>query len=82
MTVAGTGVTHYKHKVVAGTTCSATGYGSETAVATKITDSISSLADGSIILCVLGRDAAGNWQTTATSKNMDKGRDRTDDNNR
>ena len=43
VTVAGTGVTHYKHKTVAGTTCTATGYGSETAVATTITDDISTL---------------------------------------
>ena len=72
VTVAGTGVTHYKHKVAAGTTCTATGYGSETAVATKITDSISSLADGSVVLCVLGKDAAGNWQTSATSASWTK----------
>ena len=72
VTVAGTGVTHYKHKTVTGTTCTATGYGSETAVATTITDTISSLSDGSIILCVLGKDAAGNWQTTATSATWTK----------
>ena len=72
VTVAGTGVTHYKHKVVAGTTCSATGYGNETAVGTNITDSISSLSDGSVVLCVLGRDAAGNWQSSATSASWTK----------
>ena len=72
VTVAGTSVTHYKHKTVTGTTCTATGYGSETAIATSITDDISSLADGSIILCVLGRDTAGNWQSTATSATWTK----------
>ena len=72
VTVAGTGVTHYKHKTVRGTSCTASGYGSETAIATNITNSISSLLDGSIILCVLGRDAAGNWQTTATSASWTK----------
>ena len=72
VTVAGTGVTHYKHKVVAGASCTATGYGSETAVATTITDDISTLSDGSIILCVLGKDAAGNWQSTATSATWTK----------
>ena len=72
VTVAGTGVTHYKHKVVTGSACTATGYGSETAVATTITDDISSLADGSIILCVLGKDTAGNWQSTATSATWTK----------
>ena len=39
---------------------------------TNITDTISSLSDGSIILCVIGRDAAGNWQTTATSATWTK----------
>ena len=64
--VAGTGVTHYKHKVVAGTICTSTGYGSEVAVATAITDDISSLSDGSVVLCVVGKDSAENWQTSAT----------------
>ena len=72
VTVAGTGVTHYKHKTVTGSSCTATGYGSETAIATTITDDISSLSDGSIILCVLGRDSVGNWQTTATSATWTK----------
>ena len=72
VTVAGTGVTHYKHKTVTGTTCTASGYGSETAIATNITDDISTLSDGSIILCVLGKDNAGNWQTTATSATWTK----------
>ena len=72
VTVAGADVTHYKHKVVSGTVCTASGYGSETAVATVITDSVASLADGSIILCVLGRDVAGNWQTAATSASWTK----------
>ena len=71
--VAGTDVTHYKHKVVTGSTCTSAGYGSETPVATAITDSISSLANGSITLCVLGKDIAGNWQTTATSATWTKG---------
>ena len=72
VTVAGTDVTHYKHKVAAGTACTATGYGSETAIATTITNDISSLADGSVTLCVLGRDAAGNYQSTPTKTTWTK----------
>ena len=67
VTVAGAGVTHYRHKVIAGTGCTSGGYGSEIVVATAITDTISTLADGSITLCVVGKDSAGNWQTSATS---------------
>ena len=66
VTVAGTGVTHYKSKAVAGA-CSTGNYGSETAVATKITTDISALADGTVRLCVIGRDAAGNWQATGSA---------------
>ena len=73
VTVAGTDVTHYKHKVVIGSTCTSGGYGSETLVATAITDDVSSLASGSITLCVLGKDTAGNWQPIATSATWTKG---------
>ena len=72
VTVAGTDITHYKHKTVTGASCTASGYGSETAIATSITDDISTLSDGSIILCVLGKDTAGNWQTTASSASWTK----------
>ena len=47
-------------------------YGSEAAVATNITDSISLVADGSVILCVAGRDAAGNYQSTPTTTSWTK----------
>ena len=47
-------------------------YGAETAVATNITDDISSLADGSVSLCVKGRDAAGNYQSTPTTTTWTK----------
>ena len=50
----------------------AVAYGSETAVATNITDDISSLADGSVTLCAVGRDTAGNWQSTATTTTWTK----------
>ena len=72
ITVAGTDVTAYKTKSVAGSAilCAATSdYGSETAVGTRIASNISTLADGSVTICVIGRDAAGNWQTEATAAN-------------
>ena len=71
ITVAGTGVTHYKHKVgdTAGIDCSVSGgYGAETAVGTKITDDISGVTNSNTVeLCVIGRDLAGNWQTEASA---------------
>ena len=72
--VSGATVTHYKHKVVAGSSCTTGGYGSEVAVGTRITDSISSLSDGAVVLCVIGRDVAGNWQSesSATSASWTK----------
>lgn len=75
ITVAGTDVSHYKFKFreSADTACSnASGYSSEIAVATAITASIASLGDGTIELCVLGRDAAGNWQSAATTASWTK----------
>ena len=53
-------------------TAGAVPYGAETAVATNITDDISSLADGSVTLCAVGRDTAGNWQSTATTTTWTK----------
>ncbi|NBQ52902.1 MAG: hypothetical protein EBU49_04900, partial [Proteobacteria bacterium] len=70
ITVAGTDVTAYKTKSVSGSAslCASTsGYGSETAVATRIASNISTLNDGSVTVCVIGRDAAGNWQTEANA---------------
>ena len=72
VTVGGTDVTHYKHKVVQGSSCGVGGYGNETAVGTKITDNLSSYRDGTLTLCVLGKDSAGNWQTSATSASWTK----------
>jgi len=63
--VAGAEVSHYKYKVGtdATTNCAlTTGYSDETPVINEITEDISTLADGGIELCVVGRDLAGNWQ--------------------
>jgi hypothetical protein len=58
ITVSGTDVTAYKYKI------DAASYGSEIPVATAIT--AGALAEGAHTLSVIGRDAAGNWQTTPT----------------
>ncbi|QDK37220.1 Calx-beta domain-containing protein [Bdellovibrio sp. NC01] len=75
--VAGTDVITFKYKLglTASTTCSsATGYSAETNASVNITDNISGLSDGSITLCVVGKDSAGNWQTyaSATTKTWTK----------
>lgn len=70
ITVDGTDVTAYKTKSVSGASslcATAAAYGAETAVSSKIISNISTLADGSVTICVIGRDAAGNWQTEATA---------------
>ncbi len=63
VTVAGTDVVTYAYKLGAtsSTVCSSSsGYSSAIAVATPITDSLTSLADGSVTLCVKGSDSVGN----------------------
>ena len=75
VTVGGTNVTHYKYKLIQGSSCGTTGYGSETAVATKITDSLTSYTNGTMRLCVLGKNNANSsnqWQTSATSVSWTK----------
>lgn len=60
-------VTHYKHSLVTGSSCATAMYPpSWTAVATRITDSISTQPEGQLTLCVRGRDEAENEQVTAT----------------
>ncbi|WP_373999350.1 Calx-beta domain-containing protein [Bdellovibrio bacteriovorus] len=69
--VNGSGVVGYKYKIgpAASTDCTvATGYSaSEIVHTTNITDNISAYANGSVKLCVVGKDAAGNWQTYAAA---------------
>ena len=55
LTIGGEGVTHYKYKL------DDAAYGSEIAVADPI--SLTGLTDGSHTVYVIGRDAAGNWQS-------------------
>ena len=74
VTVSGTALAAYRFKVgaSAGTDCSVeSGYGVETPVATTISPSIASLADGEVRICVVGKSTGGTWiapsaATTAT----------------
>lgn len=54
LTVAGADITHYQYRVNGGA------FGPETPVATPIT--LSSLADGTYTVFVIGRNSAGEWQ--------------------
>ena len=72
VTVSGDRVVRYRHKVTAGTVCTAEGYGPSTAVGTRITDDISALDDGPVTLCVIGIAASGLRQTGATEATWTK----------
>lgn len=66
-TIGGTGVTRYKFKITNAANCSdATTYNADVPVSQMINADAVSLGDGQVRLCVLGRNAAGLWQTTAT----------------
>jgi hypothetical protein len=53
----------FRYKIINGTSdCAQTGaYGQEVSADTIIGDSISSVADGLLRICVIARDVAGNW---------------------
>lgn len=79
MTVGGSGVTHYKFKwgIKGSVDCSvATDYSAETAIAQKITESLTSVVVGnSVVFCVVGKNASGVWQpySAATAVEWIKG---------
>ena len=80
VTVEGTDVTHYQYAVFGGDSCANANYldgdTAGTAIANKITTSVPN-QDGSIILCVVGRDKTGNWQTKADATIATWTRDKT-----
>ncbi|OHD12852.1 MAG: hypothetical protein A2Y41_02000 [Spirochaetes bacterium GWB1_36_13] len=55
----------YQYKLIAGSSCTGGTYGSETLVATHISES--GIADGEKTLCIIGKNTAGTWQDEATS---------------
>ena len=70
------GVTHYKYDVVAGTACTNLTLSASTAIATKITEDISSsgsnIADGSVSLCVAGSTDGTTFDDTPTKATWTK----------
>lgn len=77
ISLTGIGVTHYKYKVGGSNLNCSSGVGysaSEVAVGINVTDSITGIADGTVKVCAVGRDAAGNYQAfgTATSASWTK----------
>ncbi|WP_347358004.1 Calx-beta domain-containing protein [Bdellovibrio sp.] len=70
ITVAGTNVTHYKYKVgtQSSTDCTVTsGYSAELPVSTAVTDSLLTLANQNLKICVVGKDANNFWQPVAVA---------------
>lgn len=63
--VRGRGVTHYKYSVNAGEQCGT--HGNPTPIHRRLTVNVSDLPDGTITLCVLGKNIAGVWQTQPTT---------------
>ena len=65
-------VSHYKYDVVAGTACTGLTLSASTAIATKITENISSIADGSVSLCVAGSTDGTTFDDTPTKATWTK----------
>ena len=67
--VGGDNVIAYRHKLVsASSQCSEqTGYGAETSVSIAISDDLSGLSDGPLVLCVQGKDGSDAWQDSEHS---------------
>ena len=63
--VRGKGVTHYQYSVNAGEACG--DYGNPIPIHRRLTVNVSDLPDGTVTLCVLGKNLAGIWQTTPTT---------------
>jgi len=59
ITVGGSGVTHYKYKLDAGS------FGAETSISQSII--LSNLIDGIHVFYVIGRNSAGNWQSESSA---------------
>ena len=65
VTVRGKGATHYKYSVNAGEECGE--YSNPVSINRRLTVNVSKLPDGTVTLCVLGKNAAGIWQTEPTT---------------
>ena len=65
VTTGGKGATHYKYSVGAGEECGE--YGEPIPIHRRLTADVSKLPDGTVTLCVLGKNIAGVWQTKPTT---------------
>ena len=65
VTVRGRGATHYKYSVGAGEACG--DYSNPTPIHRRLSVNVSALPDGTVTLCVLGKNLAGVWQTKPTT---------------
>ena len=63
--VRGRGATHYKYSVNAGEECG--DYGNPTPIHRRLSVNISDFPDGTVTLCVLGKNIAGVWQLEPTT---------------
>ena len=63
--VRGQGVTHYKYSVNAGEQCGE--YGNPVLMHRRLAVNVSELPDGTVTLCVLGKNIAGVWQVEPTT---------------
>ena len=59
------GATHYKYSVGVGEECGE--YGNPTPIHRRLTVNVSDLPDGTVTLCVLGKNIASIWQTKPTT---------------
>ncbi len=59
----------YKYALFVGTSsdCSTATYSTEVAVGKVISDALASFSAGTLVLCAVGRDAAGNWISTSAA---------------
>jgi hypothetical protein len=68
ITVTGSTVSSYKYKLGSGANCAdEAGYSAEALKATPITDDISLLSDGSLSICLLGKDANNIWMSPGSA---------------
>ena len=65
VTVRGQSITHYKYSVNAGEECGA--YGNPVPTRRRLAVNVSTFPEGTVTLCVLGKNTAGVWQTEPTT---------------
>lgn len=67
VSVGGDGVAAYKSVIIRTGTCAAADFSPATEANVSVPISVAISTDGNYTICAIGRDAAGNWQTTPSS---------------